>query len=280
MFRYLLALSLVLITATVTTAQSTTAFSAHVYRTVNVRSGPGTQYAIIGRLSGGMEVSVTGRSDAESNWLALEFDGQQGWVAFFTVTLNGDPEQLPILEPAAMLPVAVESIQGDSEALSNVYVTAFRRVNVRSGPTASTDRLGVLFPGSQVDIVGRTADNQWLLISYNAEVGWVAYFVVTVTGDLDTVPIYAEDARSTGTVAATTATVTVITRFNSNLRLQPDSASPVLAVIPFATALQVDARTPNRTWIRVNYDGESGWILASLVSAVGNANLADVPVAD
>ncbi|MBK9749949.1 MAG: SH3 domain-containing protein [Chloroflexi bacterium] len=279
MFRYLIALSLVLITATVT-AQSTTALSAHVYRTVNVRSGPGTQYAIIGRLSGGMEVSVTGRSDAESNWLALEFEGQQGWVAFFTVTLNGDPQQLPIFEPAPTLPVTDESVQGDSEALSNVYVTVFRRVNVRSGPAATTDRLGVLFPGSQADIVGRTADNQWLLISYNAEAGWVAYFVVTVTGDLDSVPIYAEDALSTGTVAATAATITVITRFNSNLRLQPDSASPVLAVIPFATALQVESRTSNRTWIRVNYDGESGWILASLVSVVDNANLADVPVAN
>ncbi len=281
MIRYLLAISL-LLSVTIATAQTTTVLSAQVYRTVNVRSGPGTQYAIIGRLSGGMEVSVTGRSDSESNWLAIDFDGQAGWVAFFTVTLNGDPQQLPIIEPQTPPPLLLIPAQSGiraTEAVTNVYITVFRRVNVRSGPGADAERLGTLFPGRTADIRGRTADNQWLLIDYNGESGWVAYFVVTITGELDTIPVY--DAETAVLTSLSTGNrVSVLTRFNINLRVQPTATSPVLTIIPFATELDVEARTLNRSWLRVVYNGEVGWIMTNLVIVGDGQNLADLPIAE
>jgi hypothetical protein len=50
---------------------------------VNVRSGPGTAYDIIGSVSPGMALNVTGSSDG---WQQIEFDGGQGWIASFLLS--------------------------------------------------------------------------------------------------------------------------------------------------------------------------------------------------
>src|SRR5215208_5349565 len=72
---------------------------AQAYATVNVRSGPGTLYDIIGQLTSDNEVQITGRNDDESNWLRIDFEGRDGWVAYFTVSVFGNTEQLPVVTP-------------------------------------------------------------------------------------------------------------------------------------------------------------------------------------
>ncbi|NWG76228.1 MAG: SH3 domain-containing protein, partial [Rubrivivax sp.] len=46
---------------------------------VNVRTGPGTTFAIVGSLVDGQETRVTGR-DAAGDWLRLDFRGHMGWA--------------------------------------------------------------------------------------------------------------------------------------------------------------------------------------------------------
>ncbi len=49
--------------------------------TVNVRSGPGTNYPVISALPPGIAVPVVGRNDASSWWQIQGPDGSTGWVA-------------------------------------------------------------------------------------------------------------------------------------------------------------------------------------------------------
>ena len=56
---------------------------------VNVRSGPGTAYPAIGRLTTGQSFEVTGRNDA-GDWVKFDFNGQDGWVTAALVTVAGD----------------------------------------------------------------------------------------------------------------------------------------------------------------------------------------------
>ncbi len=251
---------------------------AQAYRTVNVRSGPSTEYDIIGQLNSGNEARITGRSDEESNWLRIEFGVQEGWVAYFTVTVVGDASTLPVVEPLAdrssapglIFPTpTVEHSSGDT------FVSAFRRVNVRSGPGMEYQRIGTLDPGSSADIMGRTDDNEWLQIDFDGQQGWIAYFVVSVTGSLDDVTV--------AEVPSTAATrippeVQVVTRYNVNLRAQPVIGAPIVDVIPFDTTLTTDARSNNQgTWLRVSYNGgEQGWLLSSLVNI--NGSLSTLPI--
>jgi hypothetical protein len=66
---------------------------------INVRSGPGTAYEIIGVLLAGQVVPAKGRSPG-SDWILVDYpgvEGGRGWVYAVNVTINGG--ELPVAEP-------------------------------------------------------------------------------------------------------------------------------------------------------------------------------------
>lgn len=251
---------------------------AQAYATVNVRNGPGTQYDIIGQLTSGNEVQITGRSDDESNWLRIGFEGREGWVAYFTVSVIGNTEQLPIFSPRGseeITPIQLTSVPANIHATSDIFVTTYRIVNVRSGPGTEYLSIGSLQPESSTDVTGRSGDNEWLRVRYLGMDGWVAYFVVSLTGSLESIPIVeaAPDAQTN----EPPTTVGVVTRYNVNLRENPILDSPVIDLIPFGTTLNVDARSDETdTWLRVSFAGRLGWIIRALVNA--SADFTNLPV--
>lgn len=65
---------------------------------INVRSGPNTDYPIVGVLVAGQKVPALGRS-AGGDWVQIAYPGVPGgvaWVYAYLVTVNGT---LPIVEP-------------------------------------------------------------------------------------------------------------------------------------------------------------------------------------
>jgi len=66
-------------------------------QTVNVRRGPGTNYAVIGSLSGGQSAEVTGKNPA-GNWWQFDYSGQMGWVIGDLVTLSGDTGSIQVAQ--------------------------------------------------------------------------------------------------------------------------------------------------------------------------------------
>jgi hypothetical protein len=69
---------------------------------INVRTGPGTNYPVVGQFLPGQKAFVTGRNVDNSWWqvkLALANQpGMFGWVASQLVTLSDDNEAIPIAE--------------------------------------------------------------------------------------------------------------------------------------------------------------------------------------
>ena len=61
---------------------------------LNVRTGPGTAYSIIGVLSQGDVVEVVGKN-AASDWLQIAYSGQEGWVSAAYVDLSGSLTGVP-----------------------------------------------------------------------------------------------------------------------------------------------------------------------------------------
>ncbi|MCL5998924.1 MAG: SH3 domain-containing protein [Chloroflexi bacterium] len=62
---------------------------------VNVRSGPGTRYRVLGRLKSGQVVQVLG-TDEKGAWQRIDFQGREGWVSTGTVIVaGGDPTATP-----------------------------------------------------------------------------------------------------------------------------------------------------------------------------------------
>jgi uncharacterized protein YraI len=178
---------------------------------------------------------------------------------------------------AVVVPVMAQEATAEPQpvltASTDLFVSSDFVVNVRSGPGTEYTVLDKLRPGSSVDITGRTADNNWLRVNWNGAEGWVSAGVVDITGDLNAAPEAVAGAtavlRSPGLGEATadpsSDNVVVITRFNTSLRAEPATSATRLAIIPFNTQLAVNARNADGTWVQVTYDGETGWVLASLL---------------
>jgi len=66
-----------------------------------VRTGPGTAYPAIGRLSAGQSFEVTGRNDA-GDWLKFDFDDREGWVTAALVSVAGDLQVVKVAQAPAI----------------------------------------------------------------------------------------------------------------------------------------------------------------------------------
>ncbi len=61
----------------------------------NVRSGPGTNYPVVGGLGEGQSALVTGRN-ADSSWWQISFQGGVAWIANSVVTANSQAFNAPV----------------------------------------------------------------------------------------------------------------------------------------------------------------------------------------
>ncbi len=65
---------------------------------VNIRTGPGTVYPVIGQLKKGDQVPLIGAS-ADFKFLVFTYRQQQGWIQASFVTIFGDVRTLPVFAP-------------------------------------------------------------------------------------------------------------------------------------------------------------------------------------
>ena len=69
-------------------------------RVQNVRSGPGTEYEVIGQVIEGTQARVLGAT-IDHSWLVIDYRGQWGWMAAYLVDVFGDRNLVPIIQPPA-----------------------------------------------------------------------------------------------------------------------------------------------------------------------------------
>jgi uncharacterized protein YraI len=271
--------------------------------TTNVRSGPGTEYSIIGVLFAGDTSEAVGRDSTGNDWLLIEYDDGDGWVATSVVSIEGDPTTLDIVEDS-----------GGDVTVGNTDVTATveSETNVRFGPGSSYAIVGTTSDSQTFDVTGITVldypllcrgsriydttgnddtEDVWLQVNYNGYSAWVNYNVVSVSGslcdvdELDDEDVEEEQEELIDTVldeldddvVDSLDDVVVVTLENTNLRLSNYPTSEILDVIPYDTTLVAEARDEDSERIRVTYRDETGWISVSLVS-ITRGSVDDLPV--
>ncbi|MBC8448215.1 MAG: SH3 domain-containing protein [Chloroflexi bacterium] len=74
---------------------------------INVRTGPGVEFDIIGTALRGSELAVVGRNEDQSWWRICCVEGQPGWVSSDVVTIRGQPDAVPLSPP--LLPDDLEA---------------------------------------------------------------------------------------------------------------------------------------------------------------------------
>lgn len=122
---------------------------------VNVRSGPGTGYDLLGGLYPGYVVEV--RGSARNGWTPVTFNGREAWVS---------SKYLRKVGTAVSAPTATASA-----ALRTVRTTT--ALNVRSGPGTTYGIVKVVAKGSTVSTTGRITKG-FSEITYAGQLRWVS----------------------------------------------------------------------------------------------------------
>ena len=123
--------------------------------TLNVRSGAGTSYSVLGSLSKGTKVEVISTTNG---WSKISYNGSTGYVSSQYLSDNTT-----------------------STNTTTKYVTA-TTLNVRSGAGTSYSKLGKLEYKEKVTVL--STSNGWSKINYNGKTGYVdsSYLQSTVPG--------------------------------------------------------------------------------------------------
>lgn len=136
---------------------------------LNVRSGPGIGYGVVTTVYQGNVVSLLGRN-ADGSWAKIRTAaGQAGWVNVNYITPNVAISSLPVL---------------DAPTLTATGIVNTGALNVRAGPGINFTATAVVYQGTSLGLIGRTADSSWVKVQLSdGHAGWVnaAYIQTNVT---------------------------------------------------------------------------------------------------
>ncbi len=236
-----------------------TALATVTTNQLNVRDRPDPfSGTVLTRIRSGETYPIIGRN-ADTSWLQLNVNGLVGWVnARYVSAIN--LQLVPVTNPGVRpTPPPPTPVPGSAFAT----VTAFF-LNVRQTPDPVN---GVVIArisrGQMYPIVGRLADNRWLLLNVNGLNGWVnARFVNAI--NLQSVPVVG------GNPAPITLTATVVTG-NLNVRQIPDPINgAIVARISLGQTFNAIGRNAAGTWAQLNVNGVIGWVNARYVALSGS----------
>ncbi|MBR6766853.1 MAG: SH3 domain-containing protein, partial [Clostridia bacterium] len=134
---------------------------------LNLRSGPGTNYSVKGTVKNGTTVKVL---NTEDNWVKITdySTGKTGWIMEkYIETESGWP--------------SFDDVFGEPETQSVYHVTT-STLNVRSGAGSSYSKVDTLFEGTAFKVLDTSGN--WLKIkTFDGTSGWVSKNYVAATAD-------------------------------------------------------------------------------------------------
>ena len=101
-------------------------------------------------------------------------------------------------------------------------------------------------------------------------------FVPVMAQESDPAAEFAAEATPAPLVASTE--LFVVPFYRVNVRSGPDTAYTVLGVVTPDDSLDITGKIEDGSWLRLNFNGQEGWVLADLMDV--NGDLEAVPVAE
>lgn len=153
---------------------------------VNLRTGPGVEYAVVDCLPKGAELTVNDRSN--SKWYNVTYNGTTGYISAYYVSIV--EENIAVItddnvvdagsssnadQPAAQ--ETQQTVQSSSGSGQSGTVNAMY-VRFRSGPGSNYSILGEYSKGTKVTVSG--AVNGWSAITVNGESGYMFSQYITL----------------------------------------------------------------------------------------------------
>lgn len=227
----------------------------------NVRSGPSTDFELVGRLGVGETATVIGRNEA-GDWWQIEFavaEAGVGWVAAEVVAFVGQAAEVPVVEagetagqiepppateerPASTPTPRPSPTQSPTPTPTEIVIAGQIEVNdpinVRAGPSEAGELVGGMYLGESANVLAVSEDGEWWQIEFPAApegLAWVAAEFVRFRGDRDKVPIF-----GVGTVTPTPTATRPATATPTAIPLEfPPEFAPTATSVYQATSVSL-----------------------------------------
>lgn len=271
---------------------------------LNVRSGAGTNYSVIGYLQKGEQVNVTGTS---GSWYKISYNGTTGYISSTycqkvtsSETVTTDTTKAPVtVEPTTTTTTeapkattttttaADKKTETTTETVSSlgVYTVTASSLTVRKGTSTSYASLGTLPKGTQVTVLKQV--NGWGMINYNGQTGYVYMYylqqvtpAVTTTTTEKAVTTTTEKATTTTTEAALVTTTSGQTISSNgaiytvqtllNVRSGPGTSYSVLGTLEQNRQITVYSITDN--WAKITFNDQTAYVSAKYLTYVGEVS--------
>lgn len=186
---------------------STSLYATADFRS-NVRSGPGRQYTVLGQVRQNDALDVTGQL-ADGLWLRVNYNGQEGWILTSLFEVTGDLTTVPEAEAGASAVLRQTASQSNAVQLGTVVVRTNGNVNLRTAPSTDADVVVIIPFDTTLTVLGKTANNNWVRVSFNDQTGWLSSGVLFFSqGNIANVDVVDDAGNVVQPIAAATAEAT------------------------------------------------------------------------
>ena len=210
---------------------------------LNIRSGYGTNYSVIGTLTNGSKVEIV---ESQNGWYKIKYNGGYGYVSGDYVKV--DEQSKPDVKP-------------EEPTVKNTGVVNATTLNVRSGYGANYSKIGTLTNGTKVEIVEN--QNGWYKIKYNGGYGYVSGDYVKVDGQSK--PDVKPDSNPQESNVMFIGTITA-----DRLNVRSGYGTNHFVTGTLTNGAKVEVVESQNGWYKIKYNGTYGYIYGQFVSKSDN----------
>ena len=162
-----------------------------------------------------------------------------------------------------------------------VAIVTAGALNVRTGPDVSFRSIAVIYQGQLVNLLGRWATNNWVLIRlYNGTEGWVNSVYLQTSVPISQLPVVGgTPPPQPEPVPPIAGPVAIVNTGALNIRSGPGPTYPSVAVVTSGQHLLLIGRNASATWALVQLpNGIQGWVNVYYVQT--SVPVVNLPVVD
>ncbi|MGL5616215.1 MAG: SH3 domain-containing protein [Sarcina sp.] len=241
---------------------------------LNVRSGAGSNYSIIGSLKGNQKVDITGES---GNWYKIDYSGKAGYVSkdfikIVTETPNPEPPK-PVdpPKPEEPTPPAVTEREGQ-------VVGVTTKLNVRAGAGTNYTVIGSLTANQKVKITGESGS--WYKIDFNGKVGYVSKEFMKVVSTGGSTGGNNNGGSTGGNTGGTTNPGTPsestktgkVTGLSTSLNVRSGAGTNYGVIGSLSLNATVKITGESGTWYKIDFNGKTGYVSKQYITITSSGN--------
>ena len=205
---------------------------------LNVRTGPSTSYATIGKLNKGTRVEVISES---AGWSKINYNNKTAYVSsgYLKAVSTSTPDTKP---------------EDTTQQYKEIKVVNTDGLNVRKGPSTSYESIGKIDKGTSVEVISES--DGWSKINYKNTTAYVAtrYLDKKSTNTEDTTQQYKE--------------IKVVNTDGLNVRKGPSTSYESIGNIDKGTSVEVISESDG--WSKINYKNTTAYVATRYLDKISS----------